>query len=222
MAEITFSLADLFEQTFGYKTQAFDPKFNTVVGENSLSPGRKENGAQGSPYYSSDALGREYHMPVTITYQDASQSNGLITGAGGSSDQGSTGGLSKWDLPYPIISITSRKTIVETPLTGRRGTVKELINIQDYEITVKGFIIGNTNEFPETEVTTLRTIYEQNVALSIQCPLTDIFLLRPDRSGSDQVVIRELSFPAISGIKNVRPYQLRMVSDEPFNLVTIS
>jgi len=224
MAEITFSLADLFEQSFGYKTQAFAPKFNAVVGDGSLSPGRKENGAQGSPYYSTDALGREYYMPVTITYQDASQSNGLITGDSGTADQAgaSTGALRKWDLPYPVISITSRKTIVETPLTGRRGTVKELINIQDYEITVKGFIIGNTNEFPEADVTTLRTIYEQNVALSIQCPLTDIFLLRPDRSGSDLVVIRELTFPAMNGIKNIRPYQLRMMSDEPFNLVTIS
>ncbi len=222
MAEITFSLADLFEQTFGYKTQAFDPKFNTVVGQSALSPGRKENGAQGSPYYAADAPGREYYMPVTVTYTDASQGNGLITGDGGTTNQGSTGALSKWDLPYPVISISSRKTIVETPLTGRSGTVKELINIQDYEITIKGFIIANTNEFPEADVTTLRTIYEQNVALSIQCPLTDIFLLRPDRGGSDQVVIRELTFPAINGVKNVRAYQLRMVSDEPFNLVTIS
>jgi hypothetical protein len=87
---------------------------------------------------------------------------------------------------------------------------------------IKGFIIGNANEFPETDVTRLRNIYEQNVALSIQCPLTDIFLLRPDRSGSDQVVIKELTFPAITGVKNVRPYQVRMISDEPFNLVSIS
>ena len=122
---------------------------------------------------------------------------------------------------YPVISISSRKTIIETPLTERRGTVKELINMQDYEIVIKGFIIGNSNEFPEAEVGRLRTIYEQNSALSVQCPLTDIFLLRPDRSGSDQVVIRELIFPAVKGVKNIRPYQLRMVSDEPFNLVTI-
>ena len=228
MAEITFSLAALFEQTFGYKTPAFDPKFNNVVGDSALSPGRKENGAQGSPYYSNDALGREYYMPVTITYTDSSQNNGLIGGDGsftpGTTNPGGggTGIQTKWDLPYPVVSITSKKTIVETPLTGRRGTVKELINIQDYEITVRGFIIGSTNEFPESDVTTLRTIYEQNAALSIQCPLTDIFLLRPDRSGSDQVVIRDLSFPAINGVKNVRAYQLRMVSDEPFSLVTIS
>ncbi len=215
MAEISFSLADLFEQTFGYKTKAFDPEFKSVTGQNALLAGRKENGAQGSPYYSIDELGKEYYMPVTIMYNDTSEDTGLNTNE-------SSGPLSKWNLPYPVISVTSRKTIVETPLTGRKGTVKELINVQDYEILVRGFIIGNTNEFPEADVTKLRTIYEQNTALSIQCPLTDIFLLRPDRSGSDQVVIRELSFPSMNGVKNVRPYLLRMVSDEPFNLVTIS
>ena len=204
MAEISFNLADIFERAFGYRTAAFDPEFAEARGNNPAL--RVDQGAHGSAYYAKDSLGTEYYMPVTIAYPDNAE----------------TGALKKWDLPYPVISITSRKTIVETPLTERRGTVKELINIQNYEIVVKGFIIGNTNEFPEDAVTTLRSIYEQNVPLSIQCPLTDIFLLRPDRSGSDQVVLYEIKFPAISGIKNIRPYELHFVSDEPFNLISIS
>ena len=226
MAEISFSIADLFEQTFGYRTQAFDPKFKPVVGNGGAdSLARIEFGAHGSEYYADDALGREYYMPVKITYDDESGNGGnttLTDITGGNSGVISGGGvLKEWYLPYPVISITSRKTIIETPLTERRGTVKELINIQDYEIIIKGFIVSTSNEFPENDATTLRTIYEQNVAISIQCPLTDIFLLRPDRSGSDQVVIRELKFPAITGIKNIRPYELHLVSDEPFNLISI-
>ena len=118
-----------------------------------------EQGSYGSPYYTKDALGMEYYMPVTISYPDTGQQgNGLVTG-------NSQGVLKKWDLPYPVISISSRKTIIETPLTERRGTVKELVNIQDYEITIKGFLITGANEFPESDVTTLRNIYEQNAAL---------------------------------------------------------
>jgi hypothetical protein len=222
MAEILFNLGDLFEQTFGYKTRAFEPEFKATPNKDSLNPAvpqRMEQGAHGSPYYANDALGREYFLPVTLTYPDntplSEQDAGLVGG-------NTTGILNKWNLPYPVISVSSRKTILETPVTERRGTVKELINIEDYEIIIKGFIIGATNEFPEKEVTTLRTIYEQNVALSIQCPLTDIFLLRPDRSGSDQVVIKQLSFPALTGVKNIRPYELHLVSDEPFNLVSIA
>ncbi len=222
MAAITFNLADLFEKTFGYITLAFKPDFKPVSGAGNQDPrfpSRVEQGAQGSPYYAKDALGTEYFMPVSLVYTDsaAEAQSGDVVGANNNS-----GTQRKWDLPYPIISVTSRKTIVETPLTERRGTVKELINIQDYEITVRGFMIGSSEEFPENDVTTIRTIYEQNAALSIQSPITDIFLLRPDRSGSDQVVIRELKFPALKGVKNVRPYELHMVSDEPFNLISIS
>jgi hypothetical protein len=215
MAEISFDLAALFERTFGYKTEAFSPEFGRVQGDNSSF--RINQGAHGSSYYAKDSLGVEYYMPVTLVYPDNGQSTEQ-----GVSNPSISGQLKKWDLPYPVISITSRKTIIETPLTERRGTVKELINIQNYEIVVKGFIISNTNEFPENAVTTLRTIYELNIPLSIQCPLTDIFLLRPDRSGSDQVILQEIKFPVISGVKSVRPYELHFVSDEPFNLISIS
>jgi hypothetical protein len=218
MAEISFSLAALFEKTFGYKTRAFEPQFRQLKGNN--PPERKEQGAGGSPYYANDALGTEYYMPVTLTYPDMSSRQETPPGVTATNNN-SFSVHKKWNLPYPIISIESKKTIVETALTERRGTVKELIAIKDYEITIKGFLIAPTHEFPEQDVTTLRTIYEQNTAISIQCPLTDIFLLRPDRSGSDQVVISELKFHAIIGIKNIRPYELKMLSDEPFNLLSI-
>lgn len=217
MAELSFNISDLFEQTFGYKTRAFDPDFSKTEG--AVNTNRKEYGAQGSPYYTIGSLGLEYYMPVTISYPEGISS---LTSKQATQGAIETGKLKKWDLPFPVISVSSSKTIVETPLTERRGTVKELINIRNYEITIKGFIIGEGNNFPESEVTILRNIYEQNEPLAIQCPLTDIFLLRPDRSGSDQVVITELKFPAVTGVKNVAPYELHLVSDEPFNLISIS
>jgi Domain of unknown function (DUF6046) len=197
MAEISFDLSTLFEQTFGYRTQAFSPEFDPLINNSN------------SQFYANDALGNEYFLPVTITWQQATPIGQSTT-------------ATSWDLPYPIVSITARKTIIETALTERRGTVKELINSKDFEITVKGFIIGDDNEFPQDDVTMLRTLYEQNAAVGIANALTDIFLLRPDRSGSDQVVITGLHLPEVKGIKNVRPYQLTMLSDEPFNLIAIS
>lgn len=211
MAEISFDLAELFEKAFGYKTNAFNPEFPPAAGF--PAPLRNEQGGHGSPYYAKDAAGREYYMPVTLIYSDKNQNE----------DPGDTGGqLKKWELPFPVVSISTRKTIIETSLTERRGTVKELINTEDYEITIKGLIINDANEFPERAVNILRTVYEQNATLSIQCPLTDVFLLRPDRKGSDHVVIKQLKFPAVTGIKNVRPYELILISDEPFNLIDIS
>lgn len=205
MSEFSFDLPSLFQQTFGYRSQAFEPEYAEVVGDSKISLTRTEHGAFGSPYYATDAMATEYYLPVKLSYNDSED-----------------GSAHSWLLPHPVISITSKKTIIETPLTERRGTVKELINIQDYEIVIKGFIIGEKHEFPEKEVAMLRTVYEQNAALSIECPLTDIFLLRPDRKGSDKVVVRELKFLPVTGVKNVRPYELYMISDEPFNLISVT
>jgi hypothetical protein len=124
-------------------------------------------------------------------------------------------------LPNPVVSIESKKYIIDTALTERRGTVKEMINTSDYEITIRGLIIGSTHDFPEDQIAMLRDAYEQNKPVSIASAVTDIFLLRPDRSGSDKVVIAEMRMPVIPGVKNVRPYELKLISDETFNLISI-
>ena len=214
MAEINLDLVDFFEKTFGYTTTAFDPKFKQVSGDQGSLGRGSATGASGSDYYAIGNNGREYYMPIKIVYPGPD-----ITLPDGSVTSGLNVDLY---LPYPVFSISSRKTIIETPLTERRGTVKELINIEDYQISVKGFIIGTTNEFPEADVTTLVRLYENNTAISIHNPMTDIFLLRPDRSGSDKVVIKDLEFPEVKGVKNVRAYSFKLLSDEPFNLTDIS
>src|ERR1700712_3846405 len=126
MPEISFDLGALFEQAFGYKTQAFEPEFRRVPSKGNSEqqqPIRTEQGAHGSPYYSADAAGREYYLPVTLIYPDSSKKSSQVPG-----DDEQQNVLNRWNLPYPIVSVSGRKTIVETPLTERRGTVKELIN----------------------------------------------------------------------------------------------
>lgn len=213
MAITSFSLTDLFQKAFGYESTAFKPDFQPVIGE--LAERRKEAGAAGAPYYAKLGKDREYFMPVRIKYPESSNGSAAVP-AGESSSKGKV-----FDLDFPVVSIESRKTIVETALTERRGTVKELINTRDYLITIKGFIISATHDYPEEGVTALRTLYEQNIAFSIECALTDIFLLRPDRSGSDKVVITELKLPVLQGVKHICPYELKLISDEPFNLISV-
>jgi hypothetical protein len=57
MATINLDLAYLFENTFGYRTPAFE--FNKL-------PQRKEYNSQGTPYFKKDQFGREYYMPVIL------------------------------------------------------------------------------------------------------------------------------------------------------------
>ena len=213
-------MADLsIEDLLQYIRRDESVKFGNVYGNKKTY--RDEEGVYGSPYYALNADGREYYLPVTISFPvnvTVSGSNSELRPAGPASPKT----LQDWNLPNPLISIKNQKKIVETELTERRGTVKEIINMNDYQITVRGVIVNmDGNQFPENDVILLRTLYEQNVPLSIKCPLTDIFLLRPDRSGSDKVVIKSLDFPELPGVKNVRQYTLEMVSDEPFNLVDV-
>lgn len=202
---IDLSLADVFAEAFGYKTNAFKPEFSKL-------PPQKKIGSKGSDYYSPNFLGQEYYLPVRLMY--------IESATPGVSPGGDKKTIDIY-LPHPVITVTGRKTIIETPLTERRGTVKEIISLNDYEIIIKGLIIGADNEYPEEEVMKLRDVFEMNVAVSISNPITDIFLMSHATSGSDKVVIKELSFPEVVGKQNVRPYQMTMISDAPFNLIDL-
>ncbi len=229
MAKVSFSIIDLLNLQAGNEND-LDPQFNPVTDDTGNRDGglvRKENGnVAGSPFYATDPVtGREYYMPVAISFPDngGAATADIPNKVGGTTTTGPAPirPLKKWYLPHPTVSIGSKKTIVETPLTERRGTVKELINIQDYEIIVRGKIINKTNELPETTMQQMAGIYEVNIPVYLSSPLTDIFLVRPDRGGSDQVILKEVRVPEVVGVKSVRPYELVFVSDEPFNLIKI-
>ena len=121
-------------------------------------------------------------------------------------------------LPFPVVRISGQKTIVETPMVARRGTVKELIAIDDYKISIKGIIIDPDGHWPEAQIDALRKLYERAEALSLNCAFTNIFLGSPEAGGSDKVVITSLEFPECKGAKNVTGYSMELVSDQPFKL----
>lgn len=118
------------------------------------------------------------------------------------------------ELPYPLISIQARKRIIETPLVGRRGTVKELINIEDYVISIKGIAIEKDSRFPEFSIQQLKDLYEKNTSLALQCALTDIFLQM-----DDSIVIRSLDLPDMKGVEHAQAYAMSLVSDSAFDLI---
>lgn len=124
--------------------------------------------------------------------------------------------INGWQIPgEPSISISCKKTIVETALTGntRRGTVKELISTDDYNIEIKGIIINTeTNEYPESDVEKLKDTFELNASLPITCALTNIFDIH-------NIVIQSVNIPMMVGIQNAQAFTIKCVSDEDFQLV---
>lgn len=202
MAILNYNLQDLFQSTFKYRPAEYkidDPdgsknyRTEPDAGDlkvDSIVNRKSEVGNYGS-YYAADALGRTIFMPVTI------------------------GGTF---LPYAWLTINGSKRIVETTMTERRGSVKEHISMDDYRINVKGFIIGHDGAFPEKQAEELKTLWERNEALEINCILTDIFLLTGENGGQDKVVIEDFTLNENPGVEHVRAFEMNLITDQQFEL----
>lgn len=145
-----------------------------------------ENPGDVAKYFAKGLYGRSYFMPVKL---------------GGE------------DLPNPVIRITNKKSIVETVMVNRTGTVKELIGKEDFRINIKGIIVSEDNSYPESEIQRIHSLYVRDTSLEIVSVLTDIFM--PD---NNTVVITDISWPEISGTQNIKTYEINLVSDWNFDL----
>lgn len=117
------------------------------------------------------------------------------------------------EMPNAVISITGKKTIVETPMVGRAGSVKELISIDDYEINLTGVLVGKNREYPEDLVASMRDLWKRNQSVRLISALTDLVM-----ENNDKVVIKTIDFPAVGAIEDAQVVKLTATSDIPFEL----
>ncbi len=145
------------------------------------------SGIRGQQFYDSDVNGVVHYMPVTI--------DGVV-------------------LPFALIDIAEKKTIVRTPLVERKGNVKELISLEDAIITIKALLINTTQVYPEQQVMQWRNIYKKNAVLNIQSIKTDLFL-----EAEDKVIITDAKWPGLAGVQNIQPVELTLETDSIYDLV---
>lgn len=158
------------------------------------APQRKEF-VKGTRLYAQDKLGRWYFMPVTIKHPDITANEGSL------------------ELQYAVMSITGKKTIVETPLVGQKGSVKELISIEDYKISLAAMIVSEDGTYPDEQITQVKELYNINEAVELVSAFTNL-IFDPD----DKVVITDISFPPTPGIEDAQAVKLELVTDKPFEL----
>ena len=202
-------LKDIFQSVWGYNAVPFFflPADQLGGDDTDLDFGetieRRENNLLSVPFYAKNNNGNEVFMPIW-----------LITPT------------NEWILlQNTVSSFTNKKTIVETPLVNRKGTVKEEISISDWEINIKGLIVSSDFDYPDEQVQQLVELYEIGKALGIQNARTSLLFGENfnDNSrnggGNEMVVIRSLSFPELKGMKNVQPFEMNLVSDLDFELI---
>lgn len=117
------------------------------------------------------------------------------------------------ELWNPIMRITARKTVIETPMVEMPGSVKEIISNDDYVINIKGIIKRPNGTWPDTELEQLKRLWDLRAAIEIESALTGIFL-----KGNEYVVLTNMSIPDKPGSTEAVLYELEMVSDTIFPL----
>ena len=120
------------------------------------------------------------------------------------------------EIPHAVVSMTGQKTIVETLLIGRQGTVKELISMQDYTITIAGVLVGD--DYPADAVKALTALYKRAESVEIVSALTDSVLGQKDVNNPHMVVLTNITWSEVGAVENMQAFRLTAKTDRPFNL----
>ncbi len=198
-----YNIANLLLSTLAYKGVIYPGIFSgrldrnvrvqTGIDYNNIpdAPALERYTSGGAPVRIEDHLGRLYFMPVYIAVDGATI-----------------------EIPHAVISFTGKKTIVETPLTGRNSSVKELISTDDYEISITGVIESKDHRnYPEVEVKQMSQLFERNEAVELICALGDLLL-----GENTMIVLKSCRFPAVETVEYAQVVELTAVSDRPFEL----
>lgn len=118
-----------------------------------------------------------------------------------------------WNFDEAVVSISGKKTIVETPMVGRKGSVKELISIDDYDIKLVAVLENANGDYPEQEVQDLVRLWEINESIKMSCALTDYFLKE-----DDSVIIKTIEPISVEAQEDMQAFNMTLVSDSPFEL----
>lgn len=134
-----------------------------------------------------NALGVEVFLPVTLWVSESLQ----IT------------------FECCTIRVTGKKTIIRTAVSERKGTVKEQFNVDDYQFTVKGVLIGTERKFPDDQIVILRDIFESTKPVFLKNALAELFLDK-----TTQIAIESFEIPEVEGkALRHRPFSFVCESD---------
>ncbi len=121
-----------------------------------------------------------------------------------------------WQLPNePILTLSTQKKIVSTPLAGNdsRGTVKEFISEGDWTINIEGLCIDPKKQsFPEEQVSLVNHVQEQRQAMIMKNYLTELNDIK-------KVVVQSFKWKRLVASPYAIGYTLKLISDYDFDLI---
>jgi hypothetical protein len=110
-----------------------------------------------------------------------------------------------------LIDVSQTKNIVKTAIQGLSGTIKEYIADGDYEISIKGIIVNESNEYPTADISSLLEICKKNENIRVTSNFLQLF-------GIDDIIIESYTLKQ-DEFSNTQQFELSCVSDKPVELL---
>lgn len=155
-----------------------------------------EEFVRGTRLRGKDRLGRWYFMPVSFIYTSPAGEKTTLE-------------LERAEIK----AISARKNIVETPLVGRKGAVRELISSEDFKVSIRTVARTEDGSYPADQIVAFKELYDVNGAVELKSVLTDLLF-----DENDKVVITDMSFPETPGVEDEQEVAIECVTDKPFEL----
>ena len=110
------------------------------------------------------------------------------------------------------VTVTGQKNIVETPVSGRSGTVDEYVNQQDYMIAIDGKITEFFDVFPADQLDNWRRIWESPESI----PVISRFL--NEVWGITEVIVKRFTVSPVVGSRNEVDIRIQLKSSIGFDI----
>lgn len=201
-----YNIVNLLTSIIGYRGLPFPGGFlpqrpvGNYRGEEfeglNTTPAPRQEYVKGTRLYAQDLLGRWYFMPVYIKHPDILEAGHTL------------------ELPNAVMSIACSKNIVRTQLVGRKGSVKELIGLDDYKISIAAFIQSPDGSYPEQQITRMKELWQVNESVELVSAFTDLLLDEEDR-----VVLSSIEFPPTPGVEDGQAVRIECETDAALNLI---
>ncbi len=110
---------------------------------------------------------------------------------------------------WPLFDISLPLQIVKENMQGGIGTIKEFISQDDFQITIRGFLINYASQdYPEQLLSELWAVINSKKPLLITSRVFNLLDIH-------NIIIQDAKFPALEGYMNVQPFELNCISDRP-------
>ena len=195
------NLYDLYGEVFGRHSYHIDEpkKLNLDVSYSGIPQNERPRGTihkslKGQSFNKSGVYGQDIWFPIML--RGSKIEGGKLTNI-------------ELEIEACTISVNLVSTIINTPDTERKGTVTEIVNIEDYKFTIRGFLIGKNRTVPEQQILDLVAIKESTQEKTLHGGYPEMFLDK-----SCRIVISELEFPEVQGQNHwIRPFSFTCKSD---------